>query len=143
MQTEPIWGSIEKCIFRMIPSFYEKFYFTPGDLGYKVFETKYAKIGVLICWDQWYPEAARITSLMGAEILVLSNSHRLVNRTGFTNERRTIQCMANHSTQSCGSQWGSCSECKPGRIRTEWSHEILGWIIYFKSFRKNSIPGQS
>lgn len=51
------------------PTFYEKFYFTPGDLGYKVFDTKYAKIGVLICWDQWYPEAARITSLMGAEIL--------------------------------------------------------------------------
>jgi N-carbamoylputrescine amidase len=51
------------------PAFYEKFYFTPGDLGYKVFDTKYAKIGVLICWDQWYPEAARITSLMGAEIL--------------------------------------------------------------------------
>jgi N-carbamoylputrescine amidase len=51
------------------PSFYEKFYFTPGDLGYKVFQTKFAKIGVLICWDQWYPEAARITSLMGAEIL--------------------------------------------------------------------------
>lgn len=51
------------------PFYYEKFYFTPGDLGYKVFETKYAKIGVLICWDQWYPEAARITSLMGAEIL--------------------------------------------------------------------------
>ena len=51
------------------PAFYEKFYFTPGDLGYKVFETKYAKIGILICWDQWYPEAARITSLMGAEIL--------------------------------------------------------------------------
>ncbi|MCJ8208745.1 carbon-nitrogen hydrolase [Mucilaginibacter sp. RS28] len=51
------------------PGFYEKFYFTPGDLGYKVFQTKYAKIGVLICWDQWYPEAARITALMGAEIL--------------------------------------------------------------------------
>jgi N-carbamoylputrescine amidase len=51
------------------PGYYEKFYFTPGDLGYKVFETKFAKIGVLICWDQWYPEAARITSLMGAEIL--------------------------------------------------------------------------
>ena len=51
------------------PGFYEKFYFTPGDLGYKVFQTKYARIGVLICWDQWYPEAARITSLMGAEIL--------------------------------------------------------------------------
>ena len=51
------------------PAYYEKFYFTPGDLGYKIFITRYAKIGVLICWDQWYPEAARITSLMGAEIL--------------------------------------------------------------------------
>ncbi|HEY8510661.1 MAG TPA: carbon-nitrogen hydrolase [Cyclobacteriaceae bacterium] len=51
------------------PAYYEKFYFTPGDLGYKVFKTKYADIGVLICWDQWYPEGARITALMGAEIL--------------------------------------------------------------------------
>ncbi len=56
------------------PGYYEKFYFTPGDansddLGYKIFETKFAKIGVLICWDQWYPEAARITALLGAEIL--------------------------------------------------------------------------
>jgi N-carbamoylputrescine amidase len=64
------------------PGYYEKFYFTPGDAspgdapvseqhtdGYRIFNTKFAKIGVLICWDQWYPEAARITSLMGAEIL--------------------------------------------------------------------------
>lgn len=51
------------------PAFYEKFYFTPGDLGYMTFKTKFATIGVLICWDQWYPEAARITALMGAEIL--------------------------------------------------------------------------
>jgi len=51
------------------PAFYEKFYFTPGDLGYQVFKTKYARIGVLICWDQWYPEAARITTLLGADIL--------------------------------------------------------------------------
>lgn len=68
------------------PGYYEKFYFTPGDatagdadnglkgessdpVGYRTFTTKFAKIGVLICWDQWYPEAARITSLMGAEIL--------------------------------------------------------------------------
>jgi N-carbamoylputrescine amidase len=52
------------------PGFYEKFYFTPGDLGYKAFDTKFAKIGTLICWDQWYPEAARLTTLKGAEILV-------------------------------------------------------------------------
>ncbi len=51
------------------PAYYEKFYFTPGDLDYKVFKTKYATIGTLICWDQWYPEAARITALKGAEIL--------------------------------------------------------------------------
>jgi len=51
------------------PSFYEKFYFTPGDLGYKVFKTKFATIGILICWDQWYPEGSRITALMGAEVL--------------------------------------------------------------------------
>ncbi|WP_437202197.1 carbon-nitrogen hydrolase [Planctomicrobium sp. SH664] len=51
------------------PLFYEKFYFTPGDLGFKAFETRFGKIGVLICWDQWYPEGARLTALAGAEIL--------------------------------------------------------------------------
>ena len=51
------------------PHFYEKFYFTPGDLGYKAFNTRYGKIGVLICWDQWYPEAARITAMNGAKII--------------------------------------------------------------------------
>jgi N-carbamoylputrescine amidase len=51
------------------PLFYEKFYFTPGDLGFKTWQTKYGKIGVLICWDQWYPEAARLTALQGAQIL--------------------------------------------------------------------------
>jgi len=52
------------------PLFLEKFYFTPGDLGWKVFNTRFGKVGTLICWDQWYPEAARLTALMGAEILV-------------------------------------------------------------------------
>ncbi len=51
------------------PLFYEKFYFTPGDLGFKMFETRYGKVGVLICWDQWYPEGARLTALRGAQIL--------------------------------------------------------------------------
>jgi N-carbamoylputrescine amidase len=51
------------------PHFYEKFYFTPGDLGFKSNQTQKGKIGVLICWDQWYPEAARITALKGAEVL--------------------------------------------------------------------------
>ncbi len=51
------------------PLFYEKFYFTPGDTGFKAWQTKYGRIGVLICWDQWYPEAARLTAIQGAEIL--------------------------------------------------------------------------
>lgn len=51
------------------PLYYEKFYFTPGDLGFRAWQTAYGKIGVLICWDQWYPEAARLTALQGAEML--------------------------------------------------------------------------
>ena len=51
------------------PMFYEKYYFTPGDTGYRVFDTRFGRIGVLICWDQWYPEAARLTALQGANIL--------------------------------------------------------------------------
>jgi len=52
------------------PGFYEKFYFTPGDLGFEPIETSVGKLGVLICWDQWYPEAARIMTLKGAELLI-------------------------------------------------------------------------
>ena len=51
------------------PGFYEKFYFTPGDLGFRTFRTRYAHVGVLICWDQWFPEAARLAALGGAEII--------------------------------------------------------------------------
>ncbi len=51
------------------PQFYEKFYFTPGDLGFPTWNTRYGRIGVLICWDQWYPEAARLTALGGAQLL--------------------------------------------------------------------------
>src|SRR5262249_40635807 len=51
------------------PLYYEKFYFTPGDLGFRSFATRFARVGVLVCWDQWFPEAARLTALAGAEIL--------------------------------------------------------------------------
>ncbi len=51
------------------PNFYEKYYFTPGDLGFRAYDTRYARIGVLICWDQWFPEGARLTALSGAQIL--------------------------------------------------------------------------
>src|SRR5246127_2679262 len=52
------------------PLYYEKFYFTPGDLGFRAFDTKAGKIGTLVCWDQWYPEGARLTALQGATLLL-------------------------------------------------------------------------
>ena len=51
------------------PQYYEKFYFTPGDLGFRSWDTRFGRIGVLVCWDQWYPEAARLTAMTGAQIL--------------------------------------------------------------------------
>ena len=51
------------------PLYYEKFYFTPGDLGYQAFETQFVKLGTLVCWDQWFPEAARLTAMQGAELI--------------------------------------------------------------------------
>ncbi len=64
-----ILGTYRKMHIPDDPAYYEKFYFAPGDLGYKNFVTNYGKIGTLICWDQWYPEAARITALLGASII--------------------------------------------------------------------------
>src|SRR5947207_7415727 len=67
-------GSLAGCYRKMHipddPLFYEKFYFTPGDLGFRAWQTRYARVGVCICWDQWFPEAARLTALHGAEILL-------------------------------------------------------------------------
>jgi N-carbamoylputrescine amidase len=51
------------------PLYYEKYYFTPGDTGFRTFPTRYARVGVLVCWDQWFPEGARLTALQGAEVL--------------------------------------------------------------------------
>jgi len=56
------------------PLYYEKFYFAPGDLGFKVFDTRFGKIGALVCWDQWYPEGARLTAMQGAQVLFYPTS---------------------------------------------------------------------
>ena len=68
-ETGEIGGVYRKMHIPDDPAYYEKFYFTPGDLGFKAFDTPQAKIGTLICWDQWFPEGARLTALRGAEIL--------------------------------------------------------------------------
>jgi len=76
------------------PHYYEKFYFTPGDLGYKVFDTKYGRIGVLICWDQWFPEAARLLGLQGVEIIFIPTAigySRAAEGTTYDSAWRTVQ----------------------------------------------------
>ena len=65
-----VLGSYRKSHIPEGPGYHEKFYFSPGDSGFKVFDTAYAKLGVAICWDQWFPEAARCMALMGAEVLM-------------------------------------------------------------------------
>jgi N-carbamoylputrescine amidase len=65
-----VTGSYRKSHIPEGPGYHEKFYFSPGDTGFRVFDTRYAKLGVAICWDQWFPEAARAMALMGAEILL-------------------------------------------------------------------------
>ena len=65
-----IFGTYRKMHIPDDPYFYEKFYFTPGDLGFKSFPTSVGNVGVCVCWDQWFPEAARLTAMQGAEILV-------------------------------------------------------------------------
>lgn len=80
------------------PHFEEKYYFTPGDLGYGAVETKYGKLGVLVCWDQWYPEAARAVSLNGAEIIFYPtaigglNGESEAEVSNFHNAWQTVQC---------------------------------------------------
>ncbi len=64
-----ILGTYRKMHIPDDPLYYEKFYFTPGDLGFRAFDTKHGRIGTLVCWDQWYPEAARLTALRGADVI--------------------------------------------------------------------------
>ncbi|PWN07654.1 acyltransferase [Rhodohalobacter mucosus] len=120
------------------PGFYEKYYFTPGDLGFKVFDTSEGKIGTLICWDQWFPEAARLTAMAGAELLVyptaigtLPDEHD-TEKAEFLDAWKTIQrshaiangCFVagiNRVGEEGGTRfWGNSFICNPfGKIITE------------------------
>lgn len=73
------------------PQYEEKFYFAPGDSGFRIFETAFARIGVLICWDQWYPEAARLTALHGAEVLVYPTAIGWIDSEGAEEHARQLE----------------------------------------------------
>ena len=101
------------------PLYYEKFYFTPGDLGFRTWNTRYAKIGVLICWDQWYPEAARLTALSGAEILFYPTA------IGWHPQEKKQYGPAQHDSweliQRSHAVANGCYVCTPNRI----GHELI------------------
>ena len=112
------------------PLYYEKFYFTPGDPGFHAWKTQYAKIGVLICWDQWYPEGARLTAMQGAEILFYPTaigwhpSEKKKNTAKSAHAWETIQ--RSHAVAN------GCYVCVPNRIGLEKlagaarRHRVLG-----------------
>src|SRR5687768_3848181 len=99
------------------PLYYEKFYFTPGDTGFRAFVTTYGKIGVLICWDQWYPEGARLTALQGAEILFYPTA------IGWHPSEKAEYGKAQHESweliQRSHAVANGCYVCAPNRIGLE------------------------
>ena len=90
------------------PLFYEKFYFTPGDLGFRSWKTRYATIGVLICWDQWYPEGARLTALHGRRNPLLSDCDRLASKRKTSLRQAAAFRLGNDSTIPCDRKWLLC-----------------------------------
>lgn len=89
----------------------EKFFFTPGDTGFKVWKTKYATIGVGICWDQWFPEAARCMALLGAEILFYPTA--IGSEPGSSDGFQTA--LAEMYAGACGCKYHACSCLQPDR----------------------------
>ncbi|MDP0499931.1 MAG: carbon-nitrogen hydrolase [Verrucomicrobiota bacterium JB022] len=106
------------------PGFEEKFYFTPGDLGFKAWDTRYGRIGVLICWDQWYPEGARLTALDGAQILFYPTA------IGWLPEEKAALGEAQHNAwqtvQRGHAVANGCYVAAPNRIGTEGKTEFWG-----------------
>ncbi|TAG51919.1 MAG: acyltransferase [Cytophagales bacterium] len=119
------------------PGFEEKFYFAPGDLGFKAIKTKYATIGTLICWDQWYPEAARITTMKGAQILFYPTAIGWDSKE--PDNVKPAQLDAWKTIQRSHSIANGCFVCAVNRIGTEqdlhfWGNSFvsntLGEVIF-------------
>lgn len=106
------------------PLYYEKFYFTPGDLGFRSFETRYGRIGVCVCWDQWFPEAARLTALTGAELLFYPTA------IGWHPSEKAEYGKAQHSAWETMMRSHSIANglfvCAPNRVGVEGNIEFWG-----------------
>lgn len=111
------------------PLYYEKFYFTPGDTGFRAWETKFGKIGVLVCWDQWYPEGARLTAMQGAEILFYPTA--IGWHPGEKQEYGTNQHGAWETIQRSHAVANGCYVAAVNRIGTEVLEKVGGPGIEF------------
>ncbi len=110
------------------PGFHEKFYFTPGDLGYSVFATRYGRIGVLICWDQWFPEAARLTAMMGADLLVYPTAIASLPEEAGNKSRQYLEAW--QTIQRSHAVANGCYVASINRVGTEnrlsfWGHSFV------------------
>ena len=104
------------------PLFHEKFYFTPGDTGFKAWQTRYGKIGVLVCWDQWYPEAARLTALQGAEILFYPTAIGWLPR-----EKKKLGAKQHDAWETIQRSHAIANGCYVAAVNRV-GHEILGGV---------------
>jgi N-carbamoylputrescine amidase len=109
------------------PRFYEKFYFAPGDLGFQVFETRFGRIAPLVCWDQWYPEAARVAALKGAEILLYPTA---IGTWVGEMEHKPSQHAAWHTIQRSHAVANGCFVVAVNRVGREgelqfWGHSFV------------------
>ncbi len=109
------------------PLYYEKFYFTPGDTGFRTWDTAYAKIGVLICWDQWFPEGARLTAIQGAQILFYPTA------IGWHPSEKAEYGVAQHDSwelmQRSHAVANGCYVCAPNRIGVEHILDASGKAV--------------
>ena len=132
------------------PLYFEKYYFTPGDLGFKVFDAEVGRIGTLICWDQWYPEAARLTAMQGAQVLLLSYGHRVASGGKGGVRRGAVRCVANHPARARDRQRRLRCRREPRGPR-EWRHPrksrsgsgpgVLGRLFPVRSLRTRAGRG--
>ena len=99
------------------PAYYEKFYFTPGDLGFRAFDTRVGRLATLICWDQWYPEAARLAALQGASVLFYPTAIGWHPHEKGAARRSTARCLANHPAQPRHRQRRVCGGGEPSGSR--------------------------
>ena len=125
------------------PQYHEKSYFAPGDLGYRVFNTRFARVGVLICWDQWYPEAARLTALAGAEVICYPTAIGWLSEDRGNCRFGPARRVADRAARARDHEWRVCSSGESGRAGA-WPFRrtaVLGAVLRVRPTGARSCGG--